>query len=102
MNKRKYIFHDGQAGAAIAVRLDPCNGRNTVSKILEDGTILIQLSTQNGVENLNDLLISYLAQILGVNHQQVEIVGGKSGNDKLVTIIDLDKDTVQARILQNL
>ena len=100
MKERDYHLHDGKMGAAITVRVTPRASRNEISEILEDGTIKIRLTTPQSEEKMNTALIAFLAEVLQVNPAQVEIVAGLSGNDKLVTILNLDRAVVQERILK--
>jgi uncharacterized protein YggU (UPF0235/DUF167 family) len=44
-------------------------------------------------------LIKFLAEILGVSRSRIEIVAGEKGRDKLVSVLDLDSQTVQERVL---
>jgi uncharacterized protein len=102
MKERKFDFHDGKSGAAITVRITPRSSRNEISEILADGTIMVRLAAAPGDEKTNQALIQFLAEVLQIHPKQLEIIAGSSGNDKLLTILDLDKDTVQARIFQHL
>ena len=89
-------------GAAITVRITSRASRNEISEILDDGTIKIRLTASQTVEKSNQALISFLAEILGINPKQLEIVAGTAGSDKLVTIIGMDKWAVQEHIMAHL
>jgi len=102
MKDREFHLHDGKSGAAITVRVTPRASRDEVSEILDDGTVKIRLVAAQGEEKSNHALIAFLAEILEVNPSQLEIVGGKQGNDKLITITDLDKEKVHERILKHI
>ncbi len=102
MTEREYNFHDGISGAAITVRIIPRSGRSEVSEVLPDGTILIRLATSPRDEKGNGALIAFLAELLAIKPGQIEIVAGSTGNDKLISILDLDKQIVHKRILQHL
>jgi uncharacterized protein (TIGR00251 family) len=102
MKEREFHLHDGKTGAAITVRVTPRSSRNEISEILSDGTIKIRLTTPPNEEQTNQALIDLLAKVLSVNPVQIEIIAGATGNDKLLTITDLDKGEVQERILQNI
>jgi uncharacterized protein len=102
MKERNFDFHDGKSGAAITVRVTPRSSRNEISEILADGTIKVRLTVATGDEKVNQALVQFLAEVLQINPKQLEIIAGVSGNDKLITIIDLDKETVQERVLQHL
>ncbi len=102
MKEREFHLHDGKSGAAITVRVTPRASRNEISEILDDGTIKVRLVAPQNEEKANQALLGFLAEVLQVQPSQLEIVAGSSGNDKLITITDLDKNTVQERILQHL
>ncbi len=102
MKDREFNLHDGKMGAAITVRITPRASRNEISEILDDGTIKIRLTAQKSDDRVNGALIQFLANVLGVNPSQVEVVAGSTGVDKLVTITDMDTGVVQERILRNI
>ncbi len=102
MTEHEFFLHDGQSGAAITVRITPRASRDEISEILEDGTIKVRLTAAPNEAKTNLALVQFLAQVLEVNPKQIEIVAGLSGNDKLITITNLDKRLVQERILKNL
>ncbi len=102
MKERDYQFHDGKTGAAITVRVTPRASHNEISEILSDGTIKICLTAVGSEEKANQILLVFLADVLQVKPSQLEIVAGLSGNDKLITITNLDKSVVQERLLRNL
>ncbi len=102
MKEREFHLHDGKMGAAITVRVTPRSSRNEINEILDDGTVKVRLTATQGEEQINQALIAFLAQILGVKPEQVEIVAGSTGKDKLVTITDMDKAEVQEKILKNI
>jgi uncharacterized protein (TIGR00251 family) len=102
MEKRKFDLHDGKSGAAITVRVIPRSSQNEISEVLDDGTVKIRQVAAPNEAQANGLLLHFLAEVLEVNPKQLEIVAGASGNDKLITIIDLDKQSVHDRILRHL
>lgn len=102
MKDREYHLHDGKSGSAITVRVTPRASRNEVSEILDDGTVKVRLVASSGEEKANQALLAFLAEVLEVSPSQLEIVAGSMGNDKLITITDLDKLTVQERILKRI
>lgn len=102
MKERKFNLHDGKSGAAITVRVTPRSSRNEISEILTDGTVKIRLTAAQSDDQANAALIQFLAEILNIKPAQLEIIAGAAGNDKLITILDLDKETVQERILQHI
>jgi uncharacterized protein YggU (UPF0235/DUF167 family) len=98
----QHNFHEGKFGAAITVRVIPRSSRNEIAEILPDGTIKIRLTSIPEEKELNKALLNYLSKIMGVSINQLEIVAGFNGSDKLVTIIGIDTETVQKRVIGNL
>lgn len=100
MKERAYRLHDGQMGSAITVRVTPKASRNEISEILDDGTVKVRLTAPPDEGKTNQALVKFIAEVLGVNASQIEIVAGMAGKDKLVTITNLSKETTQDRILK--
>ena len=102
MKNRHFNLHDGKMGAAIAVQVIPRSNRNEIAEILNDGTVKVRLNCPSKDEQINQALLGYLAQILDIAVNQLEIVAGLESKDKLVTILELGSDDVQRKILKNL
>jgi len=99
---RKFRLHSGKIGAAITVQIKPECDHNQITGILADGTLKINLNAPAESSALNDILISYLGEILGINKKHLDILGGEKGSEKLVSILGLNSETVQDRILSQL
>jgi len=99
---RKYDFHDGKRGSALAVRVTPRANRNQIVGMLEDGTIKVHLATDPADKMENTELLGFLSEVLGVPKARLEIVAGENGRDKLVSVIDMDVETVHQRILAHM
>lgn len=100
--KRNFHFHNGQRGAALAVRVTPKARENKIIGITSDGTIRIHLKASGRDKNINSELISFLASILQVESNRVSIVAGETGNDKLVSVVDMTKESVHEAVLKHL
>jgi uncharacterized protein (TIGR00251 family) len=99
---RKYDFHDGKRGSALAVRVTPRASRNQIVGLLNDGTIKVHLATDPADEKENVELLDFLADVLGVPLSRVEIVAGENGRDKLVSVLDMDVETAHQRVLAHM
>jgi uncharacterized protein (TIGR00251 family) len=99
---RKYDFHDGQRGSALAVRVTPRASRNQIVGLLNDGTIKVHLASDPSDEETNVELVGFLAEVLGVPKSRVEIVAGENGRDKLVSVLDMDVETAHQRVLAHM
>lgn len=100
--EREFNLHDGESGSAITVRVVPRSSRNEISDILADGTLKIRLVDPAVEDKLNPALITFLAEVLSVEKSAIEIVAGIKGNNKLITILNLDRHTVHERVLKHI
>jgi uncharacterized protein YggU (UPF0235/DUF167 family) len=101
MSDRNFHLHDGQTGAALAIRIIPRSKSNQVAEILKDGTIRIRLAASSGDE-VNSELKAYLSNILGVSESAIDVVAGQNSRDKLVSILNLSSETAQMKVIENL
>ncbi len=102
MKRRQYHLHNGQKGAALAIRVTPRASKNEIAEIRSDGTVRIRLMAPPIEGRANDALVTFLADILDVSRSKIEIVAGETGRDKLVSVIGMDAETVHKKILQHL
>ncbi len=99
---RQYVLHDGKRGSALALRVTPRASRNEIVGVLNDGTIKMHIATDPADEIVNPEVIAFLAEVLGVPKTRVEIVAGTAGRDKLISVLDMDVETVHQRILAHM
>ncbi len=102
MAQRKFKFHDGKRGTALAIRVTPRARRNEVAEVLNDGTIRIRLTAPPVEGKANQALIKFLSHILDVPASRIAIVAGETGRDKLVSVLDMSPEEAQRRILKHL
>jgi uncharacterized protein len=102
MTDRKFNLHDGKKGSALAVRVTPRASRNEIVELLDDGTIKVRIASSPADQEANDMLIGFLSDVLGVPRSRLDIVAGVMGRDKLISIVDMDAETVHQRILAHL
>ncbi|MFC1997265.1 DUF167 domain-containing protein [Chloroflexota bacterium] len=101
MSDRNFHLHDGQKGAALAIRITPRATSNQVAEILHDGTIRIRLAAAPGDE-VNYVLKEFLSNIMDVPESAIDVVAGQTGRDKLVSILNLDSETAHKKIIKHL
>jgi uncharacterized protein (TIGR00251 family) len=99
---RKFKLHNGQHGAAITVRVTPRSSRNEIAEVLNDGTVKIRLTAAPVEGAANKALIAFLSEVLDIAQSNIDIIGGLTSRDKLVTIRDLTPEQVQERIVARL
>lgn len=102
MSPRKYRLHDGQKGAALAVRVTPKASQNQITEITHDGTVKIHITAVPEDGKANEELIKFLSDVLGVPKSRIEVVAGASGRDKLVSVLDMDAVTLHEKIVKHL
>ncbi len=102
MSRRNFHLHDGKVGSALAVRVTPRASRNQIVEVMSDGTIKIHIAAPPVDGEANEKLVSFLAEILNIPKSRIEIVAGQTGRDKLVSVLDMDADTVYKRIVAHL
>jgi len=99
---KKFHLHNGKKGAALAIRVTPRASRNEIVEVLSDGTVRIRLTAPPVESQANQALVKFLADVLDVPPSRIEIVAGITGRDKLVSITDMDAETVHQKILHHL
>jgi hypothetical protein len=99
---RKFHLHDGKKGAALGVRITPRSSRNEITEIQGDGTVKVRLVSAPTEKQANEILLKFLADVLGTIPSKLEIVAGLEGKDKLISIIDMNSDEVQERLVAHL
>lgn len=99
MPSRNFRLHDGKLGAALAVRVTPRASRNEITEIQSDGTVKVRLTAPPVEGEANKALITFMAEVLGVAPTKLDIVAGLSGKDKLISVLEMDKDEVHRRLL---
>lgn len=102
MSAHEYRLHNSQGGAAIAVRITPRASKNEIVEVLNDGTVRVRLTSSGADEKSNAALLAFLAEVLEIPASNMEIVAGATGKDKLISIINLDAETVHQRILHRM
>lgn len=99
---RKFNLHNGQRGAALAVRVTPRASQSQIVGMLDDGTIKVHLASDAADDQINVELVAYLAEVLGVPKSRVEIVAGENGRDKLISVLDMDVETAHQRVMAHM
>jgi uncharacterized protein len=102
MTQRSYKLHNGKKGAAIAVRVAPRAAKNQIVGALQDGTLKINLAAAVDDGQANHELIEFLSNILGIPKDRIEVVAGDTGRDKLISVLDMDSETLHKKIVDNI
>ena len=102
MTQRNYELHDGKKGAAIAVRVTTRASKNQIIGALNDGTVKIYITAAPTEGQANDELVNFLSDVLDVPKSRIEIVAGSTGRDKLISVLDMDAETLHKKIVENI
>ena len=102
MTQRNYKLHDGKKGAALAVRVTTRASKNQIVGALNDGTIKIRITAAPVEGQANEELVKFLSDVLGIAKTRIEIVAGSTGRDKLISVLDMDAETLHKKIVENI
>jgi len=100
--ERKFQLHNGKTGSAITVQIITQAKQDEIAEILKDGTLRIRLAVPEDESKINQALIRFLAEVMGVKSEAIEIIGGQNRQDKLVAILNLDAMMMQDKILSQM
>ena len=53
MPSKKYAFHDGKSGAALAIRVTPRSSANQIEEIQNNGTVRVRLTASGNDYEIN-------------------------------------------------
>ena len=102
MTQRNYKLHDGKKGAALAVRVTTRATENKIIGALNDGTVKVHIAAEPTEGQANKALIEFLASVLEVDKERIEVVAGDTGRDKLISVLDMDSETLHKKIVENM
>lgn len=96
LSNRRFEFTDAKGGAAFTVRVVTRAPAAEFAGFQDDGTLKIRLTAPSaGDPAANEELVSFLAGLLGIPVDRIEIVAGLSARDKLITIDGLSPSDVE-------
>jgi uncharacterized protein (TIGR00251 family) len=98
MGSREFHLHGGKRGAALAVRVTPRATKNEIIEVMNDGTIKVHLTAPPVDGKANEALLKFMAGILEIPKSRLEVVAGAGGRDKIISVIDMDADTLQKKV----
>ena len=102
MSRRGVQAKVGKTGYVLMVRVTPRARKNEITGILVDGTIKVRLTAPPVEGKANEALISFLAEVLDIPTTKIEIIGGVTARNKRVSLIGLDAETAQRKIMNYL
>jgi uncharacterized protein YggU (UPF0235/DUF167 family) len=102
LKTKEFHLHDSRGGAALAIRIIPRSNNNQLVEVLDDGTIKIHLQYSSDDAGLNQALLDYLSTVLNVPANQMDVVAGEQSLVKLISIINMDAPSLQARLVKTM
>jgi uncharacterized protein (TIGR00251 family) len=99
MRERRFQFKITRAegGAAFPVRVVPRASKNEISG-RHGGAVKIRLTAPPVEGAANVALIEFLAEVLDVRKNQIEILSGHTSRDKIVCVVGLTPRQVEERL----
>jgi uncharacterized protein YggU (UPF0235/DUF167 family) len=98
---RQFRITDARSGAAITVRVIAGSPRTEVAG-LQEGVLKIRLvAATPDAPDANAELINFIAEQLNIPTDNVDIVAGASGRDKIITIEGLNTAQVEQILLSD-
>jgi hypothetical protein len=100
----KPLIHvsDIDRSVTLAIRVTPRARKNEISQILADGTIKIHLTSPPLEGRANAALVKFVADVLQVPSNCVEILIGESGRNKIIKVNGMAEEVVNQRIQEAL
>lgn len=96
--KREFKLHDGERGAALTIRVTPRARKTAIGGVLDDGTLRVRVAAPPVEGKANKALIAFLAKVLGVRKNKIEIVAGEKGLDKIISVLEMPAEEAQDQI----
>lgn len=92
------MAQQGTQAVVLSVRIHPRARQNRITQVLPDGTLKISLTAPPVEGKANQALIAYLSTIFDIPRDQVTIVAGASGRNKLVQVTGLSPKEIDQRV----
>lgn len=84
--KIKFNITDASSGAAFTVRVVTRAAEREFAGLEADGSLRVRLTAPSSEGEANQELVEFLAELLEVGTDQLEIVAGQSSRNKLVSV----------------
>jgi len=94
----KVRFTDGHSGSAIAAHIKLNTPANRISRIDREGVVFIHLTVKS-THDIAPGLTAYIAGLLSIDADRVEVVGKVDSLDRLVTVTGMSAVELQQKIM---
>lgn len=96
---RKFEITDAKGGAGLSIRVVTRATKTEIAGFNDEGILKIRLQAASaGEPEANTELIDFLANLLEVPKERIEVVAGEGGREKLVSIEGLSTTDVEAKL----
>lgn len=95
---REFKITDAQSGAAFTVRVVTRANDVEIVGVQEDGSLKVRLTESPAEGRANAQLVDYLAEILEVSAEQIEIVAGLDKANKIISVRDVTPAWIEERL----
>lgn len=89
-------FRDVKRGTALSVKVIPRAKKNEVAGLMDDGSVRIRITAPPVEGAANAALVEFLAELMNIHKNQVEIVAGLSSERKLVSLVGISPQAAEA------
>ncbi|MBN2305215.1 MAG: DUF167 domain-containing protein [Anaerolineae bacterium] len=95
---RDFIITDAQHGAAFTVRVVTRANNVEVVGVQDDGSLKIRLTESTAEGRANAQLLKFLASVLEVSPEQVNIVAGEDKPNKIISVENVTPGWIEERL----
>ena len=99
---RKFEIKDAVGGAAFTVRIVTRAVQREIAGLQDDGALKIRLTSSPSEGGVNEELVGFLAEVLKVPADRIEIVAGINSREKLISVEGINPQTLEERISDEL
>ncbi len=99
---RKFEIKDAVGGAAFTVRIVTRAAQSEVAGLQDDGVLKIRLTSSSTEGDVNEELITFLAKVIAVPKERIEIVAGLNSREKLISVEGIDPGLLEQRLAPHL
>jgi uncharacterized protein (TIGR00251 family) len=93
---RNAQFSNARRGAAITVKVMPRARKTEVAGVMDDGTLKIRIAAPPVAGAANKALVAFLSKALRVPGSQIDIIAGEASERKLISVVGVSPEEVEA------
>jgi len=99
MREIKFKITNAEEGAAFAVHVVPKASKTEVAGKHGDALKIKLAGTTAKGPTANNKLLNFLAQKLGINHENIEIAAGANSTEKMIVVVGMSPTKVEDILL---